>query len=514
MKAYLGIDLGTSAVKTVLLSEDGKVLAVGESGLSFTTPRPGQAEQNPEDWWRGTLAATRQVLAAVGGKAEVAGIGVSGQMLGSVLMDKEGLADSRCIIWMDQRATRQREEIEGKLGRERILDQTANYPLVSFWAPKLLWLKENDPARYERIDKVLFPKDYLKYRLTGVYDLDVTDASGTILFNTARRAWDDDLFQALDLPRRFIPDSLSESTSVIGRVHRQAAEALGIPAGVPVVGGGGDQMCGGVGMGVVRQGVVSSTIGTSGVVFAYAQHCVTDRQPRALLSFCHSVPGAWCVYGCTLSAGGSIQWLRDTFFRNELVHWDTGGTSIYAFMDGLAAAAKPGCEGLLFLPYLSGERTPYPDPHARGVFFGLSQRHGAGDLCRAVLEGVVYSLRDTLEIFREHGIATREVRAAGGGAASPLWLQMQADIFQTRVAVTNIKESPATGAAILAAVGAGGYAEVQEASDAVVRVVRTYEPEEKNARIYEDYYATYRSLYPALRPLYAAQAQKVERWDR
>lgn len=512
MKAFLGIDLGTSAVKAILMAEDGAILATGSTDFPLVIPKPGYAEQDPGLWWQGTAAAVRSALAAAPAATEVAGIGLSGQMVGSVLMDKNGVADPQCIIWMDQRASEQRDAMESSLSLDWILDRTANFPLVSLWAPKLAWLRANDPERYARIDKVLFPKDYIKYRLTGAYDIDVTDATASMLFNTAKRAWDDELFAALDIPRGFVPSSLSESTDVVGRVRPEAARECGLPAGIPVVGGGGDQMCGAVGLGVVRRGVVSSTIGTSGCVFSFSDACVVDRQPRALLSYCHSVPGTWCVYGCTLSAGGAYQWLADAWFRNEIVRWDTAGEGVYAFMDREAARAAPGCEGLVFLPYLTGERTPHPDPYARGVFFGLSRRTSAGDMCRAVMEGVTYSLRDTVEILREYGVPVDSVRAAGGGAASELWLQMQADILGAGVAVTNVEEAPAVGAAILAAVGTGAYATVAEAADAIVKVVREYRPDENRAALYNDYYETYRALYPALRSLFAAQAAKVERF--
>jgi xylulokinase len=512
MKAFLGIDLGTSAIKALLMAEQGRILAVGSSELVLSVPKPAFAEQNPNDWWDASVAAVRQAIAACGEKPEIAGIGVSGQMLGSVLMDKSGKADKPCMIWMDQRASNERDFIENKLGLDFILDKTANYPLASLWAPKLLWLRSNEPERYGRIDKALFPKDYLKYRLTGEYDIDVTDAPGTLLFNTAERRWDDELFKALDIPRNFVPESLSESTQVIGRVTTSAAEALGVPAGIPVVGGGGDQMCGAVGLGVIRSGVISSVIGTSGCVFSHSDACITDRKPRALLSYCHSVSGAYSLFGCTLSAGGAYQWLRNAFFKNEKVRWNTEGKKIYAFMDALAAAAAPGCEGLVFLPYLSGERTPYPDPDARGVFFGLSQRHGAAECCRAVMEGVVYSLRDTVEILREHKLDISEAHAAGGGSASPLWLQMQADIFNTPVLVTTVGEAPAAGAAMLAAVGAGAYADLGQAADDVVKIVQRREPDAAKTEMYNDYYETYRSLYPALRHLYASQARKIEQW--
>jgi xylulokinase len=426
-------------------------------------------------------------------------------------MDKNGKADDHCIIWMDQRSAKERDYIEEKLGIETILNRTANYPLASLWAPKLLWLRKHEPERYAKIDKVLFPKDYLKYRLSGEYDIDVTDAPGTLLFNTAQRRWDDELFAALEIPRSLVPESLSESVDVIGSLSTAAAEALGLPAGIPVSGGGGDQMCGSLGLGVISTGMISSTIGTSGVVFSYSDTCIIDRQPRALLSYCHSVPGAYCLFGCTLAAGGAYQWLRDTFFKNDNVTWDTGGKSIYSYMDSLASTAKPGCEGLVFLPYLNGERTPYPDPDARGVFFGISPRHGAGEICRAVLEGVVYSLRDTIEILKEHGVPVREIRAAGGGAVSPLWLQMQADIFGAQVLVTNVQEAPAAGAAMLAAAGGGVYKNMEEAAADFVKIVRKCDPDPEKSRIYDDYYGSYRALYPALKPLYAKQARKVER---
>lgn len=512
MKAYLGIDLGTSAVKAVLLSAAGTVLGTGSSSLRFAVPKPGYAEQNPNDWWCGAAEAVQAAQADCTEYTEIAAVGVSGQMLGSVLMDRDGNADESCIIWMDQRASVEREEIERTLGLNAILEHTANYPLVSLWAPKLLWLQKNKLQRYARIHKVLFPKDYIKYRLTGEYDIDVTDAAGTMLFHTAARKWDESLFHALQIPRGFVPESLSESAQVMGCVTKAAAAQLHIPAGIPVVGGGGDQMCGAVGLGVVREGVISSTIGTSGCVFSYSNACITDYKPRALLSYCHSVPGAWGVYGCTLSAGGAYQWLRNTFFKNESVSWKGGDGNAYAMMDRLAANATPGCEGLMFLPYLSGERTPHPDPNARGTFFGISQRHTAGDFCRAVMEGVTYSLRDTVELLREHNIGVAQVRAAGGGAASPLWLQMQADLFEAQVLVTNVVEAPATGAAMLAGVGAGEFADIREAADCVVKVVRECEPNAEHARMYGDYYQTYRALYPALQPIFEAQAKKVARW--
>jgi len=508
MRVYLGIDLGTGSVKALLLTENGTVLGAGSSQLTVTVPKAGYAVQSPQDWWNGTVAATRQALASCDKPPEVAAVGISGQMVGSVLMDNAGNADDECIIWMDQRAVKQRDSIVQSLGMDAIIDKTANFPLVSLWAPKLLWLRENEPEKYENTDKVLFPKDYIKYRLTGEYDIDVTDASATILFNTAKRRWEEAFFKTLDIPFDFVKKTVSESADVIGVVREKAALELGITKGTLVVSGGGDQICSAAGLGVVRSGVVSSVIGTSGCVFAYSDTCITERKGRALLSNCHCMPAAWSIFGCTLAAGGSYRWLHDTLFCNEAIT----EKNMYTKMNSLAEQAKPGCEGLLYLPYLSGERTPHADPLARGVFFGLSHRHGAPEFCRAVMEGVTYSLRDTVEIFREFGISVTQVRASGGGSESDLWRQMQADIFGAQVVVTNIRESAATGAAMLAAVGVGDYSDMQEAADDIVRVVGRHEPNPAHMHMYDDYFETYRALYPALRPIYAMQAEKVEKY--
>jgi len=512
MEAFLGIDLGTSAVKTVILDKAGHMLGEGSHDLSLSMPRPGFAEQNPEEWWQATVLATRQAAAACPPGTAVRGIGVSGQMLGSVLLDGNNRLMDSSIIWMDQRSSEEVEEIVEKLGMDPILDATANYPLVSYWAPKLLWLRKHKPEVYSRIHTVLFPKDYLKYRMTGAVDIDVTDATGTMLFNTGKRQWEWPLFDLLGIPRSIVPQKASESADVIGALSAKAADEMGLAAGIPVVGGGGDQMCGAVALGVVRPGVVSSIIGTSGTVFSYSESCITDRQPRAALSYCHSVPGSWCVFGCTLGAGSSYQWLRNTVFNDPGAQWDRKGMSAYEYMNGRAEEAVPGCEGLVFLPYMNGERTPYPDPFARGVFFGLSARHGLNEICRSVMEGVAYSLRDTIEILREYGVRTHEIRASGGGARSKLWLQIQADVFDADICTTNITETPSAGAAILASVGAGAFESVARAADAIVKVVSTTKPMAEQTKRYADYYETYRALYPALKDVYAGHARKVERW--
>lgn len=504
MEVYLGIDLGTSCVKTAFLDRDGNIPAVGSSDISLELPHPGYAEQDPAEWWEAVRLAVAEAKAKCP-EAEISGIGISGQMLGTVLLDERGALTDSCIIWLDQRADEENEEMKRLLGTEEILRLTSNFPLVSYWAPKLLWLKKHKPEVYERTAHVLFPKDYLKYMLTGVMDIDATDAAGTGLFRTEKREWCEALFEKLGISRSLVPESVSESVDVIGHVTKQAAEFLGIREGVPVVGGGGDQMCGAVGLGIVKEGMLSSTIGTSGCVFSYSETCVTDMEPRALLSYCHSVPGSWCVYGCTLSAGGSLRWLRDLLFDGE---------KSFSYMTDLAQQSVPGAEGLVFLPYLNGERTPHPNPDARGVFFGMSIRHTKADMIRSVMEGVAYSLRDTIEIMKAKGIRVKEVRAAGGGAVSELWRQIQADVFGARVVTTNVKEAPATGAAMLAAVGAGAFESLAEAADKTVKPETVTVPVEEHVKLYNDFYETYGKLYDQLEDLFALQAGKVRRWEK
>lgn len=514
MNAFLGIDLGTSGVKVVVMKEDGRTIGLGYRELSLSTPGPGWAEQDPNEWWDAARFAVKQAIAASGhaGK-EIRSIGLTGQMLGSVFLDQHFQPLMPCIIWLDQRASMERDYLENEIGLPKLLDITANYPLTGYWAAKILWLRKNRPEIYERVSKILFPKDYLILKLTGEISMDVSDATGSYLFDVPNRAWSREMMRLLEIPGDFFPGMVHESEEIAGRLRREVAEDLGLPAGIPVVAGGGDQTVGGVGNGIVREGVVSATIGTSGVVFAHTDRVIIDRQPRAALSSCHSVRGKYCFYGCTLTAGGSFKWLRDKFSTPEREYAALRGLDPYDLMTLAASQAKEGSEGLLFLPYLNGERTPHPDPDARGVFFGLSLRHGWPEMARSVMEGVTYSLRDTLEILKEYGLAVNQVRVAGGGAKSAVWRQMQADIFKAEVVTTNVEEAPATGAAILAAVGAGFFGSVSEACDRIVVPVHTIEPIERNAMLYDDYYAAYRGLYPALKQKFAEQAMLVQKWS-
>jgi len=512
MNCFLGIDSGTSGVKAIVINEDGTTLGVGYKECNLITPRPLWVEQNPDDWWDACEFAIKQAVGKSGKGKEIVAIGLTGQMLGNTMLDKDLKPLGNCMIWLDQRATEERDFIEAQLDVNEMLGITANYNLTGYWAPKLMWIKKNRPEVFEKTRMVLFPKDYLKLILTGVASVEVTDASGSFLLDMKTRTWSDKMFEVCGLPKDIVPDKVYESCDVVGNLKADIAAKLGLTAGIPVVGGAGDQPAGGIGNGVYKEGVVSATIGTSGVVYAATNKVIADHQRRAAMCFCHSAPQTWSLFGCTLAAGGSFKWVRDTFFADAKKSCAAQGKDVYEMMTDLAAQAKPTSEGLTFLPYLNGERTPYPDENARGVFFGLSYRHGVGEICRSVMEGVTYSLRDTIEILREFDVQVNEVRASGGGAKSALWRQMQADIYNATVVTTNMEEGPSAGAAILAAVGSGTYASVGEACEQIVKVVSHTEPVTKNVEMYEEFYQTYRSLYGTLKDTFAIQSKLVNKW--
>ncbi len=512
MSCFLGIDSGTSGVKAIVLDETGKVHGVGYKECDLITPKPGWVEQNPLDWWEACSGAIKQAVRSSGRGADIAGIGFSGQMQGSTLMDKDMQPIGNCMIWLDQRATAECQEIESKISAQEMLSITVSYCLPSFWAPKLLWLKKHKPADFAKIHKVLFTKDYLRFMLTGEIATEVSDASLTFLMDVPKRQWSQRMFEVCGLPRELVPERLVESQEVVGNLKPALAEKWGLKPGIPVVAGGGDQPAGAVGNGTVKAGIVSATIGTSGVVFGCADSPIIDSKKRASFSLCHSVPEKWCFLGCTLAAGGSFKWLRETFFAEKKLALAEKGLDVYEYMTELAGKAPASAEGLLFLPYLGGEATPIADPNARGTFFGLSYRHSAEHICRSVMEGVTYSLRETIEILREFGTNVTEVRASGGGAKSALWRQMQADIYGATVVTMNMEEGPAAGAAILAAVGAGCFASIQEGCEAILKPVSYTEPIPANVAMYEEYYAAYRSLYQTLKNSFEKQAGLVAKY--
>ncbi|HVN61760.1 MAG TPA: xylulokinase [Gaiellaceae bacterium] len=472
MTVLVGLDVGTTGVKALALSPEGEVLARAERSYPLSTPRPGWSEQDPEDWWR----ASEDALVDLG--VEPAGIGLSGQMHGLVCLDSAERVLRPAILWNDQRTGEECKEIEARVGLERLIALTGNRALTGFTAPKLLWVRRHEPDVYARIAHVLLPKDYVRLRLTGARATDVADASGTLLFDVAGRRWSSEVLDALELPAAWLPVAL-ESPEVSGHWN-----------GIPVAAGSGDQSAAALGVGIDRPGPVSVVLGTSGVVLAALPGFQADPQAR-VHAFCHAVPGGWQAMGVMLSAAGSLAWLRDV----------VGGT----FDELTAEAAKwpPGAEGLTFLPYLQGERTPHADPGARGAFTGLSLRHDRGALARAVLEGVAYGLRDSLDLLRALGVEAEVGRASGGGARSDLWLTIVASVLGIPLERTVSEEGSAYGAALLGGVAAGVFADVHEAVAACVRVRDTVEPEPGWREAYEKGHRRYQALYPALRPLEA-----------
>ncbi|HEX8598947.1 MAG TPA: xylulokinase [Chloroflexia bacterium] len=492
----LGIDIGTSGSKAVLIDADGAVLASATGDYPMHTPRPLWAEQDPRDWWAATVSSIRQVLRESGAHAEdVAGVGLTGQMHGLVLLDDAGEVLRPCIMWNDQRTGPQCDDITRRLGLPRLLDLIANPVLPGFTAPKIVWVREHEPEVYAHAAHVLLPKDYVRYRLTGEYAMEVSDGSGTALLDVRNRRWSEEMLSALDIPPVWLPEC-HESTVLSTNISRQAALETGLKAGTPVVGGGGDQAAGAVGSGIVRQGVISVTLGTSGVVFAATESFLLEPEGR-LHAFCHAVPGRWHLMGVMLSAAGSLRWFRDTFGQEELARSAAEGSDVYDLLCQEATTAPAGSEGLVFLPYLSGERTPHPDPDAKGVFSGLTLRHGKAHLVRSVLEGVAYGLRDSLELMRGMGVEITQVRASGGGARSPLWRQILADVFNSEIVLTNVTEGAAYGAALIAGAGVGIYRNVDEACAHTIRITDRVGPG-PDVPVYQDYYSIYQGMYPLM----------------
>ena len=504
MAYLLGIDIGTSGTKTLICDEKGKVLATAMAEHPISSPKPGWSEQNPEDWWSAVCSATKAVLKKTDIKpADIKGIGLSGQMHGSVFLADGAKPLRPALLWNDQRTAAECAQIESKAGgRKKLIDLVANPALTGFTAPKILWVRKHEPKVYARTKKILLPKDYIRYCMTGEYATEVSDASGTLLLDVVNRQWSNKLLSLLQIDRALMP-RLHESPEITGELHNAAAKQMGLVAGIPVVGGGGDQAAGAVGNGIVSSGIISATLGTSGVVFAHADSPKRDPLGR-VHTMCHAVPGKWCVFGCMLSAGGSFQW-----FRNELGYLETEAAKVmskrgkaveaYDLLIEEAAQAPAGCEGLFFLPYLTGERCPHPDPNARGAWIGLTNRSTRDMMIRALLEGVTYGMRDAIEIMQEMGIATRQVRASGGGARSGFWRQLQADIYRQTIILTNSSQGPAYGVALLAGVGTGCFKTVQEACASAIEETSRIKPDRRAAALYARHYAVYRKLYADLK---------------
>jgi xylulokinase len=492
MSYFLGIDVSTTGAKAILVDEDGAVIASHNEPHPISTPRPLWSEQNPADWWNGVAASIREVLKHAN-VDDIYGVGLTGQMHSLVCLDKDGQVLRPAILWNDQRTQTECDDITARVGEDKLVRITGNRALTGFTAPKILWIRKHEPEIYAQIRRVLVAKDYIRYKLTGEFGTDVNEASGMLLMDVARRDWSDEVLAALEIPSRWLPE-VHEGHAITGFISAEAAEITGLRVGIPVVAGGGDQAAQAVGVGAVESGVIALTVGTSGVVFAPTDHYAFEPQGR-LMALCHSVPDRWHFMGVTLSAAGSLQWYRNTL---------AAGVA-YDDLTAETASIPPGSEGLQFLPYLSGERTPYPDPLARGAFIGLTTRHTRAHMTRAVMEGVAFSLRDVFELIKVTNPQIKQVRVSGGGANSPLWRQIFADVLNVPLVTVDATEGAAYGAALLVGLSAKVFGSVE----ALTKVVRTGEESKPggNAIEYADRYAVYRTLYPTLKSTFAALAR-------
>lgn len=497
--AYLiGIDIGTSGTKTVLFDERGSALGAYTGEYPLYQPENGWAEQRPEDWWEATCQGIRSVLNRSGIKPEeVKGIGLSGQMHGLVMLDKDNNILRPSIIWCDQRTAKECEEITRRVGYERLIEITANPALTGFTASKILWVRNNQPEIYEKCRRILLPKDYIRFMLTGEFATEVSDASGMQLLDIPRRCWSDEVLAKLEIDKELLA-KVYESPEITGVISDEASKATSLAKGTPVVGGAGDNAAAAVGTGIVRDGRAFTTIGTSGVVYAHTSTISIDPKGR-VHTFCAAVPGCWHVMGVTQAAGLSLKWFRDNFCYEEIIEAEKQGVDPYVIMDKRAEEVPPGARGLIYLPYLMGERTPHLDPDCRGVFFGLSGIHTKYDMLRAVLEGVGHSLTDCKTVLDEMNVKIEEMMACGGGGRSRIWRQMLADMYSCPVKTISSTEGPALGVALLAGTGTGVYNSVEEACKEVIKVKIEQKPIEANSAVYRKYYKLYNRLYGSLK---------------
>jgi xylulokinase len=487
---FLGIDLGTSSVKIVVMNENGQVVSSISKDYDVNYPKVGWAEQNPEDWWTATRDGIKELINSSEIKGEsIKGIGFSGQMHGLVLLDKENNVLRPAILWCDQRTQEECDYLNKEIGQDKVSQFTGNMALTGFTAPKLLWVRKHEEEIFNKIEHILLPKDYIRFKLTGTYATDVSDASGMLMLDVENRKWSKEMLEILGISEKVLP-KVYESWEVTGKVIREVSEYTGLSEETVVVAGGGDNAAGAVGTGTVEEGILSVSLGTSGVVFASSDKYEVDEKNR-LHSFCHA-NGKWHQMGVMLSAASCLKWWV------ENINKDIEGDVFDKLLEE-ANNSPIGANGVVFLPYLMGERTPYSDPDAKGVFFGLNITSAREDMTRAILEGVCFGLRDSLEILKSLNVDIKEVRVSGGGAKSPLWRQILADIFGVMVKVINSKEGPAYGAAILAAVGCGAFNSVDEACKKLIKVTDSTEPNPKNVEVYNKVYNVYKGLYPALK---------------
>ncbi|MDR7869299.1 MAG: xylulokinase [Tissierellaceae bacterium] len=498
MRYLLGIDLGTSATKTILFEETGRIIASHSVEYPLYQPVNGWAEQEPDDWWNAVIASIKTVLLDSRiDSSNIVGLGISGQMHGLVMLDENNDVIRPSIIWCDQRTAKECEEITNKVGAKRLIEITANPALTGFTASKIMWVKNNEPENYAMCKRILLPKDYIRFKLTGVYATDVSDASGMQLLDVKNRCWSEEVLEKLEIDKTFLAE-VFESPEVTGKITDSAAKLTGLSTSTIVVAGAGDNAAAAVGTGVVHDGIAFTTIGTSGVVFAHTSDLKIDHKGR-IHTFCSAVPGAWHVMGVTQGAGLSLKWFRDNLCSDIIVQAENERKSPYYLMDNMAKDIPIGAGNLIYLPYLMGERTPHLDPNCRGVFFGLSAMHTRAHMIRAVLEGVTYSLKDCYEILKMMDIDIDKMIACGGGGTSNLWKQMMADIYGCSVNSVNSDQGAALGAAILAGVGAGVFSSVEEGCAKLVTIKDKCNPVEKQTNCYTNYYNIYKDLYPKLK---------------
>ncbi len=498
MSYYLGLDIGTSGTKALLMDAEANVLATANSDHAISAPHPGWSEQNPSDWWKATCLATKAVIkkAGVDGK-QIAGIGLSGQMHGLVITGAAGEVLRPSLIWNDQRTAKQAADIETAVGgRKKLIQLVGNMAQTSFTLTKLMWVRDNEPKIYDKIKHFLLPKDYIRLQLTGEYAGDVSDMSGTLMLDTKRRKWSKKIIDTFEIDRDILPP-IYESHEITGTVTKTVAKKLGLAEGTPVVGGAGDQPAGAIGNGIAVDGLTSATMGTSGVVLTHSKEYAVDPQSR-VGTFCAAVDGEYCMFGCVLSAGGSFQWLRNTLGGDEIREAKKLKLRPYEVLDQKAAAAPAGCEGLFFLPYLTGERTPHSDPLARGAWIGINSRTGRNELIRSVIEGITFGMNDVATVLASTGAKVSRIRLSGGGAKSPFWRQLQADVYGKTCEMINTEEGGSFGVALLAAVGTGRYKNIKQACKQAITVTQTIKPTAAAKRKYAKLYEQYTRLYPAL----------------
>lgn len=509
MSHLIGIDVGTSGTKALICDFKGNVIATASSHYEMLMPKPGWTEQRPDDWWTGSVVAIRTAIKKAKLKPEqIKGIGLSGQMHGSVFLDKAGKPIRNALLWNDQRTTKQSDEILTKAGgAKRMLELVGNLPLTGYTVPKILWLRENEPTKFAKVAKIILPKDYVRLKMTGEYACDVADASGTALLDIKTRTWNDELLGLLGIDKKILP-KLYESPEVTGTLTAAAAKELGLAAGTIVIAGAGDVAAGAVGNGVVETGLISASLGTSGVMCAHADTPAIDdadaRAPGRVATMCSAVPGKWIVFGCMLSAAGAFQWYADQLAQYETELAKKGKRNVFEVMTEMAASAPLGSEGLFFMPHLTGERCPYPDPNARACWVGMTLRTTKAMCIRALMEGVTFNMNAMLDIMRDHlKIPVKQVRATGGGAKSALWKGMQADIYNAPLAITNSEEGGAYGVTLLAGVGAGVWPSIEAACKATIKTVEVTKPNAKRVATYARNAKVYGKLYGDLRDRFA-----------